>query len=345
MSSIIKPITAEQLMFMVDNHLPRTQWTFGGAFRYDASLGVVIENLSRSFPLRKPFSVAGCPACKWSLDWYTERRPMGLSAFSATLEKYAALNVGVMLTFDNPFITDDMLHDTYCSALVSELYRCDRVRKNSVCVANDRLAARMREICPKMMICCHPNRLIAEQNRRTPSLYNKLAEMYTNVCLHPVDATRPAIFTQLEHPEYFSIVVNDPLPRNSALRREHLRLLADIRKDPYNADLCLRRAQMVERDGWHNVDASTLRQKHTCNLTRNETAALHAAGFNHYIVQGNQFRNEMTLLWDIFRCTLDYGPELCNKSALIASSIMAAFGQPKNEMSSGLKGFKFTNYE
>ena len=141
------------------------------------------------------------------------------------------------------------------------------------------------------------------------------------------------------------MVVNDPLPRNSALRREHLRLLSEIRKDPYNADLCLRRAQMVERDGWHVVDASALRQKATCNLTRNETAALFAAGFRHYIVQGNQFRNEMTLLWDIFRCTLDYGPQLSNKSALIASSVMAAFGTPKSELPSGLKTFKFTNYE
>lgn len=345
MSSIIKPITAEQLSFMVENHLPKTNWTFGGAFRYDTALDVVITNLSKSFPLRKPFSVAGCPACKWSLDWYTERRPMGLNAYSALLEHYAALNVGVMLTFDNPFVTEEDLNDSYAAALVTELYRCDRVRKNSVCVASDRLAARVRELCPKMMICCHPNRLIVEQNKRTPALYNKLAETYSNVCLHPVDATRPAIFTQLEHPEYFSVLVNDPLPRNSALRREHLRLLADIRRDPYNADLCMRRAMLVERDGWHVVDADSLRQKATCNLTRNETAALHAAGFRHFIVQGNQFRNEMTLLWDIFRCTLDYGPELSNKSALIASSVMAAFGQPKQQMPSGLKGFKFTNYE
>ena len=345
MSSIIKPISAEQLSFMVENHLPKTSWTFGGAFRYDAALDVVITNLSKSFPLRKPFSVAGCPACKWSLDWYTERRPMGLNVYSAQLEHSASLNVGVMLTFDNPFVTEEDLNDSYAAALVSELYRCDRVRKNCVCVASDRLAARVRELCPKIMICCHPNRLIVEQNKRTPELYNKLAETYSTVCLHPVDATRPAIFTKLEHPEYFSVLVNDPLPRNSALRREHLRLLADIRRDPYNVDLCMRRAKLVERDGWHVVDADALRQKATCNLTRNETAALHAAGFRHYIVQGNQFRNEMTLLWDIFRCTMDYGPELSNKSALVASSVMAAFGQPKLQMPSGLKSFKFTNYE
>lgn len=342
---MIQPISAEELLFMVENHLPHTQWTYGGAFRYDAALLVLVENLSKNFPLRKPFSVAGGPACKWTLDWYTERRPMSLARFSEMLEKYAALNIGVVLTFDNPFITDDMLADSYGTALVQELYRCDRVRKNSVCVASDRLALRIREICPKLMVCSHPNRLIMEQTRRTPALYNKLAEVYTNVCLHPVDAARPAIFTQLQHPEYFSVLVNDPLPRNSAVRREHLRLLADIRKDPYNADLRLHRARLIERDGWHVVDPASLRQKASCNLTHAETAALHAAGFRHFIVQGNQFRNEMTFLWDVFRCTLDFGPELSNKSALIAGSVMAMIGQAKNEMPSGLRDFQFTNYE
>lgn len=345
MSSIIQPVTTDQLQFMVEHHLPDAQWTFGGAFRFDASLFVLIDNYGKSLPMRKPQHVAGCPACKWSLDWYTERRPMSLPTFAAVLERYATLNIGVVLTFDNPFITEDLLTDSYCTALVSELYRCDRVRKNRVCVANDRLAERIREICPKIKICCHPNRLIAEQTRRTPALYNKLAGIYSNVCLHPADAARPAIFSQLEHPEQFSIVVNDPLPRNSALRREHLRLLAEIRKDPYNADLRTRRAQMVERDGWHTVSADSLRQKATCNLTRAETAALYAAGFRRYAVQGNQFRNEMTLLWDIFNCTLDYGPEICNKSALIASAVMSTFGQPKAQLPSGLKAFQFTNYE
>jgi len=118
------------------------------------------------------------------------------------------------------------------------------------------------------------------------------------------------------------ILINDPLPRNSAVRRDHLRLLADIRLDPYNADLNRRRTALAERDGWHSICREELRQGATCNLTRTEACALYAAGYRSFVVQGNQFRNEMTLLWDIFACTLDYSPELCNKSALVASAIM-----------------------
>ncbi|MBQ8480156.1 MAG: hypothetical protein IJ503_07200 [Akkermansia sp.] len=345
MSSRITPVTVKDIRFLVDNHLPEAMWTFGGAMRFDSSLLNICNQLAQSFPLRKPARVAGCPACKWSLDWYTERRPMSVNAYNKLLEDYAAQNIGVVLSFDNPFITEDMLSDSYANTLLAELYKRDRVHRNAVCTASDLLAAHIRSQFPKFPVFCHANRLIAERNKRTAELYNKLLGEYNRVCLHPADATRPAITSAISAPDRCDIIINDPLPRNSAVRRDHLRLLADIRKDPYNTDLARRRTTLVERDGWHSIQRDALRQLATCNLTREESAALYAAGYRSYIVQGSQFRNEMTLLWDIFTCTLDYSPELNNKAALIANSIMATFGLPKSELPSGLKDFSFTNYE
>ena len=345
MSSRITPVTVKDIRFLVDNHLPEVMWTFGGAMRFDSSLLNICNQLAQSFPLRKPARVAGCPACKWSLDWYTERRPMSVNAYNKLLEDYAAQNIGVVLSFDNPFITEDMLSDSYANTLLAELYKRDRVHRNAVCTASDLLAAHIRSQFPKLPVFCHANRLIAERNKRTAELYNKLLGEYNRVCLHPADATRPAITSAISAPDCCDIIINDPLPRNSAVRRDHLRLLADIRKDPYNADLARRRTTLVDRDGWHAIQRDSLRQLATCNLTRAESAALYAAGYRSFIVQGSEFRNEMTLLWDIFACTLDYSPELNNKAALLASAIMATFGQPKSELPSGLKDFSFTNYE
>lgn len=345
MSSRITPVTVKDIRFLVDNHLPEAMWTFGGAMRFDSSLLNICNQLAQSFPLRKPARVAGCPACKWSLDWYTERRPMSVNAYNKLLEDYAAQNIGVVLSFDNPFITEDMLSDSYANTLLAELYKRDRVHRNAVCTASDLLAAHIRSQFPKLPVFCHSNRLITERNKRTAELYNKLLGEYNRVCLHPADATRPAITSAISAPDCCDIIINDPLPRNSAVRRDHLRLLADIRKDPYNTDLARRRTTLVDRDGWHAIQRDSLRQLATCNLTREESAALYAAGYRSFIVQGSQFRNEMTLLWDIFTCTLDYSPELNNKAALIANSIMASFGMPKGELPSGLKDFTFTNYE
>lgn len=345
MSSPIRPVTMDEIRFMVEHHLPDATWTFGGALRFDRSLNIIINNLRSSFPLRQPRRVAGCPACKWSLDWYTERRPMGLQKYAEELESYAARDIGVVLTFDNPFITEEALNDSYGLSLLSELYKRDRVHLNAVCVASDLLATHIRSMYPRLPLYCHPNRLICERSKRTADLYNKLSESYDRVCLHPADASRPAIYSGIHHPEKYDIVINDPLPRASALRREHLMLLAEIRRDPYNADLNRRRADMVARDGWHTISRDTLRQKQSCNLTHEESTALYTTGFRSFVIQGNQFRNEMTLLWDIFQCILDYSPELNNKSALIASAIMAAFSGSKTELTSGLRQFSFTNYE
>lgn len=345
MSSIIRPITVDDIRFMVDQHLPEAVWTFGGALRFDTSLDIIIRNLDRSFPLRKPGRVAGCPACKWSLDWYTERRPMSMTHYGAAIDNYAAQSVGVVLTFDNPYISEDMLNDSYANALLTELYKRDRIHLNAVCVASDLLADHIRKLYPRLPLYSHANRVIAERSKRTADLYNKLAERYDRVCLHPVDGTKPAIYTAINKSENFDIIINDPLPRTAALRREHLMLLAEIRRDPYNADLRQRRISLIERDGWHHITRDALRQKYSCNLTREESAALYAAGYRSFIVQASQFRNEMTLLWDIFQCTLDYSPTLNNKSALIASSVMSAFGAPEADLPSGLRQFSFTNYE
>lgn len=338
-------VTAGQLAFLLENHLPDAQWTLGGAFRFDASLGILLDFLSKTFPLRKPARVAGTPPCRWSLDWFVQRRPVNLVAYAQQLERYAQSNTGVLLVFDNPYITEDMLEDSYALTLVSELYRCDRVRKNAICVASDLLASRLRQHCPKMPLFCHPNRLVAETGKRTPALYAKLAAQYDRVCLHPLDATRPALYTALQEPGRYDAVINDPCLRTCPVRRDHMRLLADMRKSPYDMGLMARRSQMIDRNGCHAVDATQLRQKATCNLTHEESAALYAAGFRSFIIQGNQFRNEMTLLWDIFNCLLDYSPQLHNKAALIATSAMAQFNLPRQQVLSGLRHFSFSNYE
>jgi hypothetical protein len=274
-----------------------------------------------------------------------QRRPIAFNAYCNALEAYAKQNVGVILVFDNPNLSEAELNDSYCLGLVQELYNRDRVRKNAVCVASDALAARLRAALPKLRIHCHLNRLVMEKGKRTPALYNKLATQYDRVCLHPADAVKPSITSALENKEKFDIVFNDSCLRTCPVRREHLSLLADMRREPYNTELMRRRSDLIARVACQKMAPAALAQKASCNLTRDEATALYEAGFRSFIIQAQQFRNEMTLLWDIFHCMLDYSPELCNKAALIASSGMAEFGKASSDLPSGLRQFSFTNYE
>ncbi len=333
------------LRFLVEQDMPEALWTVGGAMRYDRSLLAIANFFTRSLGVRRINNVAAVIPCRWSLDWFVQRRPMGLAEYSALLENYAHAGIGVTLVFDNPFIREEELEDAYALRLVQELYKRDRVRRNAVCVASDLLAARLRAVVPHLPLHCHMNRLVVEQGRRTAALYNKLAGQYNRVCLHSADAAKTSVIAAIAEPARFDVIMNDPCLRTCPVRGEHLRLLAAMRREPYAVDAMRQRSELISRAGCHRVDAATLHQKTTCNLTREEAHALYASGFRSFVVQSQQFRNEMTLLWDIFQCLFHATPELCNKMALIATSAMAEVRPTPCSVPSGLRAFSFTNYE
>ncbi len=335
----------QKLRFLVEHDMPDARWTIGGALRYDRSLTALAGFLGRNLGVRGISAVGAVIPCRWTLDWFVQRRPVPMAEYIAALENYAHANIGVTLVFDNPFVREEELEDAYALQLVQELYAHDRVRFNAVSVASDLLAARLRALVPHLPLHCHMNRLVAEPGRRTAALYNKLAGQYARVCLHSADAAKPALLAGIAEPARFDVIMNDPCLRLCPVRREHLRLLATMRREPYNTDAMRQRSELLGRVGCHKVDATTLQQQATCNLSRAEAHALYAAGFRSFIVQAQQFRNEMTLMWDIFQCLFDATPELCNKVALIASSAMAEVRKPPATMPSGLRAFRFTNYE
>ncbi len=335
----------ENLRFLTQDYLPEARWTVGGAMRFDTSLLTINNFLSRNLNTRRFSNVAGAPPCSWSLDWFVQRRPLAFDTYSQHLNAYTRQHTRVILIFDNPYLSEAELNDPYGLSLVQELYAYYPLHKHAVCVASDALAERLRNAWPKLKIHCHMNRLVVEKGKRTPALYNKLAGMYDRVCLHPSDAVKPGMYQALENKEKFDIIINDSCLRTCPVRREHLALLADMRRAPYDTELMRRRSDLISRVGCQKINSAELQQKASCNLTRNEVQALYSAGFRSFIIQAQQFRNEMTLLWDIFQCMLDYSPEISNKAALIANSAMAEFGKAQETLSSGLRQFSFTNYE
>ena len=349
MSEKKEPTTEEilgKLSYLTREDMPEARWTVGGALRYDRSLQAIARFLSSFLGVRTVSTVQAEVPCLWSLDWFVQRRPMPQDDYVAALEHYAHAGIGVTLVFDNPYLREEDLNDSYGLHLVRELHKHDRVRLNAVSVASDALAARLRAEWPKLPLHAHVNRVVVEKGKRTPAFYNKLAGQYARVCLHPADAVKPAVFSGIAEPARFDVVMNDPCLRTCPVRREHLQLLAAMRREPYKVDTMVRRSELLERAGCHKVDAAALRQKATNNLSRAEAHALYAAGFRSFVIQSQQFRNEATRLWDVFQCMFDgANPLLSNKAALIASSCMAELRPQPEAPASGLGAFSFTNYE
>lgn len=335
----------KQLAYLTENYVPEATWTVGGAFRYDRALKLIGNYLGVHLGVRRLDNVMGAPPCLWTLDWFVQRRPIAFERYSSLLEEYAKMNIGVHLVFDNPFISDADLEDPYGMMLVQELLKRNQNHRNAISVASDKLRDKILTAIPGAPVLCHYNRLVAEPGRRTADLYNRLAQRYARVALHPADAAKPAILDAIQEPARFDVVINDSCLRTCPVRKDHLRVLAAMRKDTYNVQLMQQRANLIARTECQKQDPAELHQKQSGNLTHDEIRALFNRGMRHYLIQSSQFRNEMTLLWDVFQCMLDRSPELSNKAAVIATSAMAEFGRAKDQLPSGLTDFSFTNYE
>ncbi len=337
----------ERVKFLTKDYIPEAYWTVGGAFHYKESLLLLAQFMKSYVGVRNINRVMGAVPCLWSLDWFVQRRPEGSGVYVSTLENYAKAGIGVELVFDNPFIADDDLNDPYALFLVRELVRLNPTQRNAVAVASDKLAVHLRRLFPQMYIHCHVNRLLAEPRgrTRTAGLYAKLLELYNRVSLHPADAAKPAIYKAITDPLRIDVIVNDICLRNCPMRREHLKILSSMRREPYNVKFMQQRSELLNRVGCHRVDTAALHQKATGILTKNETRTLYDAGYRSFLIQSQQFRNELTLLWDILHCMFDATPELSNKMALLATSAMLSIRPESKSMASGTKAFSFSNYE
>lgn len=340
------PGAVERLAFLTQDYVPGTIWTVGGAFRHDRALLTLAKYLGGYIKVRCINNVMGAPPCAWSLDWFVQRRPLPPDRFTALLQEYGRLNVGVHLVFDNPFLTEADLDDAYGMFLVETLMQNNARHRNAISVASDRLRDKILSLAPGFPVLCHVNRLVAEQGRRTAELYNRLLQDgYARVCLHPADAAKPSLLDGLAEPGRIDVVVNAPCLRTCPVRREHLRVLAAMRRNAYDALLMQQRANLISRAACQKADPAARRQMASCNLTHNEIRELYNRGMRHFLVQGQQFCNEVTLLWDIFECMFDSAPEISNKVAYIATSAMVQLDPPKNKIPSGLTDFSFANYE
>ncbi len=333
--------TVRKLAYLTRDYLPEARWTVGGAFRFDFCLRQAIHFFAEKLPIRKLNQLAGAPPCLWSLDWFSQRRPISGPAYIKLLDTYTKEGIGLTLVFDNPFIRPEHLQDPYALFLVAELVRRNAAHQHAVCVANDQLAELLRRQFPALPIYCHVNRLLAEpaSTRRDAAFYSLLGRRYNRICLHPEDAVNPAVFTTLAEPGRMDVIINDPCLRGCPFRQQHVQILADYRREPYNPTHSQRRVALLNQAACLRIDSSGPQQKKAGNLTKAECRALYAAGFRSFVIQSQQFANEMTLMWDISQCLFASSPELSNKVALINASLLAALNPKPRLLASGLSDF------
>ncbi len=335
------------LSWLTKEYMPDALWTVEGAFRFDRSIYNAAKHLATSVIVRKITRVAGAPACLWSLDWFSQRRPMELNFFTQLLDAYSQHGVAVNLTYDNPHIRDEDLTDPYPLRMIAELMQRNSSKvTHSVSVASDSLAQHLRTQFPYLSIHCHVNRLLAmrPEEPRTAKWYDQLGELYQRVCLHPQDAVNPAVYSAIANPDRVDVIVNSPCLRSCPARGEHLQILSDCRYHPYDTTHLQRRVALLRRIGCLNAEHNAPQQKQTDTLTKAECQNLYDSGYRSFIIQAQQFRNEITLLWDICQCMFSLPPEQSNKQALLNATLMPKLLPDTPSLASGLTGFSSSSY-
>lgn len=324
------------LSHLFQDHMPYAGWMVEGAFRFDQHLLLLMQFLVQYCPSRRISRALGAPPCIWSLDMYGTRRMLHPDYCESVIATYAQQQVGLVLNFDNPLPPADSLEDPLGHRLIRSLLQHNPTGRNAVCVASEALAALLRERYPSLPLICHQHRLMLCTGKRTPALYEKLGESYREIILHPRDAVNPAFFSLLPNPWKYIAVANDPVPRTFAVRRELLHLLAELRLRPWDSSLIERKENLADRAGIFSI-------KDTANLSRCEESALYSAGIRSFLLQSFSFRNELTLLWDLFHHLFRTRPEYANEVALISSAAMAHIREHENGLPSGFNLFTFAD--
>lgn len=332
-----KPMT-QTMEHVISDHLPQAGWMVEGAFRFDQHLLTLLSFMAQYYPPRQVTRALGAPPCAWSLDLYGRRMPMNTQTCAHVLSVYAQVQVGVVLAFDNPLVAAEDLEDTLGHRLVQLLLtpQYNPTGRNAVCVASEALAAVLRERYPGLPLICHQNRLIMAAVKRTPGFYEKLGESYREIILHPRDAVNAEFISRLKQPWKYIAVMNDPVPRNYAARRELLQMVAEQRRRPWDAALDEAKDALASRTGVFATTGSS-------NLTREEESTLYNAGVRSFMLQSFAFRNELTLFWDMFYHMFRTQPEYAGEAALIASAGMAYIRENVDDVPSGLKLFNFAD--
>ncbi len=324
------------LSFLTASYLPGCQWSLGGGIRFGTAMAQACRSLNRRFPGWKPLAAIHAePACAWTLDWGRQRALSTPSYCHQQLALFARMELPVCLSFDNPYIPTAALQDGFGFFLVDTLLRLNPTGRNSVAVADDRLAAILRRQWPSLPLVAHENRSVCAEGELDAAHYNALAQRYTRVGLRAEDALRVGLVEALERKSAFDVCVNGTCLRGRrAEQRDYLLLAARMRVRPYEFNYSIERR---EKRAALMGEAHHARQTQT--LTHAELRQLHAAGLRHFHVQAEQYHNGMTPVWALLNRLVDPSPEHSRRAATLAYVVMSDIEGETPRLPSGLGAF------
>ncbi len=331
----MKAPSTEDIAFLkeVFQAYPSAEWMLGGAMRFGQELIKLNKYFHNFFPYIEVKNMHATLPCLWSLDWMGQRPLVPDVTIINYLNYYQSAGTTITLCFDNPFIPEEYLNDSYSIGLAEVLHRNPR---NRVWVADDKLRDLLRTKFPKLPIDAHPNRIYAERKKRGLDLYKSLCESYQRVAIHPKDARRKEIYEALSSvADRFIIITNDSCIATCPLRYNHLQQLAKRRIHPYESDARLAISDYMVR--MQCQDLGHITKKQLGNVNHQQLRTLHDLGYKHFAVLEEKARNVVSICNDFFYYSFSQALEHERYRATLLASLYYLLQEASNPISGGLK--------
>ena len=320
--------------YFTKDYMPGAHWSIGGGLLHGTTMLQLCEGITKELAgILRLDTLHATPACAWSVDWSTQRPLTSPTTYMQLLRKAAELRQPVCLNFDNPFVAKNLLEDDFGLFLVNELVRSNPTNRNAAAVADDRVAMVLRRNFPKLPLIAHMNRSVCEEGEPDAAFYNQQLKLYNAVQLYPDCARSPQLLQDLQHPDRCIIVINDCCRQGSRnAHRDMLLLLAQMRIRPYEFAFKIRRSEQMP--AIMAVPGSPGNA-----LSRQQIHQLYAAGFRHFHVQAEQYRNGMTPAWVLMNLITPAEPEHSNMRALLIYKAFCYLNGAQSPIASGLEPF------
>lgn len=330
---------------------PEASWTLCGAFLYDNALKHFVRYANNFIKSMHIQCISGAPVCLWTLDWFASRPLSAPMSVVNTIKEHLSRRVDFQFDFDNPFLTEEDCADTVGNIFLS-LMTTMPGGNAWICVSSDVLADYIRKKFPQIKLIAGENRAVVQNARGNAAYYKKSLEKFDRLIVHPLDAADADFLKELITKEgvpadRLEVVVNDTCLRGCPLRAEHLRMLAEKRKNPYDGTRLQKIKSILAQAHCDDVtpDGPINPGDRAAILTRDEIRALTEIGIRRFRIQAEKLRNELTFVWQMGEWLVSDKPELWHKKAAFINGAAVDLTCPESRVKSGLDPFVKRKYE
>ncbi len=283
---------------------PDAVWDVSGAFVDDLELLKFFDFCKFALHFEPFHIVHGSPLCTWNSGRVMNHLMRENMEITNAVRQYTRRNIALYLTFTNLMLREEDLSNHMGNTLCRLALQNNPTGRNSVILASDVLRQHLRREYPQLRLVSSILKVTAERGKGNLEVYQRLADEYDEVMVHPDDVLNEDLLEKLEEKERHILIVNEYCIRNCPLRGQHYDTLSKLSLD-FTGLNTSHFDKKQQGNGCQSVfTLLTDARRGVLAQTTPEIARLREMGFRHFKLQGRGLRNAGTLVSDLMRLVL-----------------------------------------